>query len=170
MTGDVERDRRISLEATVNGHPAPLRVLPEELLLDVLRDHLGLTGSKRSCDVQVCGACTVLLDGQPVSACSVLAYEARGHEVVTIEGLADGDRLHPVQAAFLEESAFQCGYCTPGMIMAVKALLDERPDATPAEAAEYLRGNICRCTGSVTILQAIARAQRALGSEPSGVP
>jgi len=167
---EAERDRRISLEATVNGRPVALRVLPEELLLDVLRDHLGLTGSKRSCDVQVCGACTVLLDGQPVSACSVLAYEARGREVVTIEGLADGDRLHPVQAAFLEESAFQCGYCTPGMIMAVKSLLDERPDATPAEAAEYLRGNICRCTGYVTILHAIARAQRALGSAPGGVP
>jgi len=90
--------------------------------------------------------------------------------VVTIEGLADGDRLHPVQAAFLEESAFQCGYCTPGMIVAVKSLLDERPTATPAETAEYLRGNICRCTGYVTILQAVARAQRALGDGPSGGP
>jgi carbon-monoxide dehydrogenase small subunit len=154
------RDRRIDLEATVNGRPVTLRVLPEELLLDVLRDRLGLTGSKRSCDVQVCGACTVLLDTRPVSACSVLAYEARGRSVVTIEGLADGDQLHPVQAAFLEESAFQCGYCTPGMILSVVALLEERPAATPADAAEYLRGNICRCTGYVDILHAVARAQR----------
>jgi aerobic-type carbon monoxide dehydrogenase small subunit (CoxS/CutS family) len=157
-------DRRMVLETTVNGRPLTLQIRPEELLLDVIRDHLGLTGSKRSCDVQVCGACTVLLDGQPVSACSVLAYEARGRAVVTIEGLADGERLDAVQEAFLEERAFQCGYCTAGMIMAVKALLTDHPGATSAEAAEYLRGNICRCTGYVSILQAVARAQRITGA------
>jgi carbon-monoxide dehydrogenase small subunit len=159
-------DRRTALETTVNGRPLTLYVRPEELLLDVIREHLGLTGSKRSCDVQVCGACTMLLDGQPVSACSVLAYEARGRAVVTIEGLADGERLDPVQEAFLAERAFQCGYCTAGVIMAVKALLADHPAASAAEAAEYLRGNICRCTGYVSILHAVARAQRILGAGP----
>jgi carbon-monoxide dehydrogenase small subunit len=154
--------RVLALETTVNGRSVSLRIVPEALLLDVLREDLGLTGSKRSCDVQVCGACTVLLDGRPVSACSVLAYEARGRDVLTIEGLATDDRLHPVQAAFLAAAGFQCGYCTPGMIMAVKALLDERPAATPEEVREYLRGNICRCTGYVAILQAVTAAQRAL--------
>jgi carbon-monoxide dehydrogenase small subunit len=104
----------------------------------------------------------VLLDGLPVSACSVLAYEARGRTVLTIEGLASGERLHPVQTAFLAESAFQCGYCTPGMILATKALLGDAPDASPAEIKEYLRGNICRCTGYVSILHAVAAAQQAL--------
>ena len=153
-------DRRLALETTVNGRPLSLRVVPEALLLDVLRDDLGLTGSKRSCEVQVCGACTVLLDGRPVSACSVLAYEARGRQVLTVEGLAAGDRLHPVQEAFLAAAAFQCGYCTPGMIMAVKALLDEMPAATAEEIREYLRGNICRCTGYLAILEAVSAAQR----------
>jgi carbon-monoxide dehydrogenase small subunit len=154
--------RPLSLQTTVNGRAVSLCVPPETLLLDVLREELGLTGSKRSCDVQVCGACTVLVDGRPVSACSVLAYEARGREVLTIEGLATGERLHPVQEAFLAAAGFQCGYCTPGMIMAVKALLDEAPAATPAEVREYLRGNICRCTGYVAILEAVRAAQRAL--------
>ena len=165
-------DRRRPLETTVNGRAVSLGVAPEVLLLDLLREELGLTGSKRSCDVQVCGACTVLLDGRPVSACSVLAYEARGRAVLTIEGLATGERLHPVQEAFLTAAGFQCGYCTPGMIMAVTALLDERPAATPAEVREYLRGNICRCTGYLAILQAVTAAQRALtpgARPPAGV-
>jgi carbon-monoxide dehydrogenase small subunit len=151
----------ITLETTVNGRALSLRVPEQALLLDVLREELGLTGSKRSCDVQVCGACTVLLDGLPVSACSVLAYEARGRRVLTIEGLADGDRLHPVQEAFLAASAFQCGFCTPGMILAVTALLEDTPGASADEARNYLRGNICRCTGYVAILEAVAAAQRA---------
>jgi len=149
-----------AVETTLNGERVTLRVHPEELLLDVLREQCRLTGSKRSCDVQVCGACTVLLDGLPVSACSVLAVEAAGREVLTIEGLADGERLHPVQEAFLAESAFQCGYCTSGMILAVTTLLDDLPDATPDETREYLRGNICRCTGYVSILAAVVAAQR----------
>jgi carbon-monoxide dehydrogenase small subunit len=157
-------ERRLDVQTRVNGEAVSLRVPPEALLLDVLREELGLTGSKRSCDVQVCGACTVLLDGRPVSACSVLAYEARGRDVLTIEGLAAGGRLHPVQEAFLAAAAFQCGYCTPGMIMAVKALLDERPAAAPEEVRDYLRGNICRCTGYVAILEAVSAAQRALSS------
>jgi carbon-monoxide dehydrogenase small subunit len=150
---------RLALRTTVNGHAVDLAVEPQALLLDVLREDLGLTGAKRSCDVQVCGACTVLLDGLPVSACSVLAYEARDRRVLTIEGLADGERLHPVQEAFLAESAFQCGYCTPGMILTVKALLDDGPDD---DVRESLRGNICRCTGYASILDAVERARRAL--------
>jgi aerobic carbon-monoxide dehydrogenase small subunit len=156
-------DRRLSVATTVNGRPLTLRIEPEALLLDVLREDLGLTGSKRSCDVQVCGACTVLLDGLPVSACSMLAYEARGRAVLTIEGLAQEKRLHPVQEAFLASPGFQCGYCTPGMIMAVVAMLNDTPAATPAEVREHLRGNICRCTGYVGILDAVSVAQRMLG-------
>jgi len=152
----------ITLAMTVNGQAVALAIRPEELLLDVLRDRLGLRGAKRSCDVQVCGACTVLLDGLPVSSCSLLAYEARGRTVVTIEGLAEGERLHPLQESFITESAVQCGYCTPGMILAAKALLDERPEATDAEIREHLRGNICRCTGYTNILNAVAVARDAL--------
>jgi aerobic carbon-monoxide dehydrogenase small subunit len=150
----------LDLDMRVNGRHVNVSARPEELLLDVLRDRLGLTGTKRSCDVQVCGACTVLLGGAPVSSCSVLAYEARGRDVLTIEGLTDGERLHPVQEAFLAESAFQCGYCTPGMIMAVVALLQDAPGASPDDVKEYLRGNICRCTGYVSILNAVANVQR----------
>jgi aerobic-type carbon monoxide dehydrogenase small subunit (CoxS/CutS family) len=151
-----------ALAMTVNGRAVTLEVRAEELLLDVLRERLGLTGSKRSCDTEVCGACTVLLDGRPVSACSLLAWEARGRAVLTIEGLADGDRLHPLQEAFVAESAFQCGYCTPGMILAAKALLDDEPAASDAEIREHLRGNICRCTGYTNILHAVAAARDAL--------
>jgi carbon-monoxide dehydrogenase small subunit len=153
---------------TVNGRPVTVTVRPEELLLDVLRDRLGLTGSKRSCDVQVCGACTVLLGGTPVSSCSLLAWEARGRDVTTIEGLADGEHLHPLQEAFIAESAFQCGYCTPGMILAAKSLLDERPTADDAEIRDYLRGNICRCTGYTNILHAVARARDTLAARVRG--
>jgi len=150
------------ITVTVNGRRVDLAIRPEDLLLDVLRDRLGLRGSKRSCDVQVCGACTVLVDGIPVSSCSVLAYEARGRDVLTIEGLADGKTLHPLQDAFLAESALQCGYCTPGMILASKAILDDDPDATADEIRERLHGNICRCTGYVNILRAVAAAQRTM--------
>jgi len=156
-----------TLAMTVNGQAVALAIRPEELLLDVLRDRLGLRGAKRSCDVQVCGACTVLLDGLPVSSCSLLAYEARGRTVVTIEGLAEGERLHPLQESFITESAVQCGYCTPGMILAAKALLDERPQASDAEIREHLRGNICRCTGYTNILNAVAVARDALARRAS---
>jgi aerobic carbon-monoxide dehydrogenase small subunit len=158
-----------TLAMTVNGQAVELAIRPEELLLDVLRDRLGLRGAKRSCDVQVCGACTVLLDGLPVSSCSLLAYEARGRTVVTIEGLAEGERLHPLQESFITESAFQCGYCTPGMILAAKAILDDDPDATLDDIREHLRGNICRCTGYVNILRAVAAARNAM-AVPQGRP
>ncbi|MGZ8520602.1 MAG: (2Fe-2S)-binding protein, partial [Candidatus Binatia bacterium] len=120
----------IPVSFTVNGRLQEIEVEPNELLLDVVRDRLGLTGAKRSCDVQVCGACTLLVDGRPVSACTTLAFEVRGRSVLTIEGLADDGKLHPLQEAFIEHGGFQCGFCTPGMLLASKALLDENPNPT----------------------------------------
>ena len=152
----------LHLACVVNGAPVEVDVHSGDFLLDVLRERLGLTGSKRSCDTEVCGACTVLRDGAPVSSCTLLAWETRGRRVETIEGVARDGQLHPVQEAFLEESAFQCGFCTPGMIVTVKALLDEQPDASPETVKAWLRGNICRCTGYVSILHAVRSAQRRL--------
>ena len=143
------------IRLTVNGRPVTLEVRPEALLLDVLRDRLQLKGARRSCDMQVCGACTVLVDGAPVSACTYLAVEADGREVLTVEGLADADRLDPLQEAFIEHGAVQCGFCTAGMLLTAKALLAEEPSPSPARVAEYLRGNLCRCTGYRKILDAI---------------
>jgi carbon-monoxide dehydrogenase small subunit len=156
----------MSLEMTVNGQPVQLTIEPRELLVEVLRDRLGLYGTKRSCDLEICGACTVLVDGLAVSSCTFLAYEARRREVLTIEGLAGGEpklgaqaaRLHPIQQAFLEASALQCGFCTPGMVLTAKALLDELAAPTESEIREYLRGNICRCTGYNSIVKAVAEA------------
>ena len=144
-----------SLRCTVNGRPVALDVRPEALLLDVLRDRLQLKGARRSCEMQVCGACTVLVDGIPVSACTYLAIEVDGREVTTVEGLADGDRLHPLQDAFIEHGAAQCGFCTAGMLLTATALLAEDPSPTPERAAEYLRGSLCRCTGYRKILDAV---------------
>lgn len=155
---------QITLECTVNGRPVRAAVPVHRTLLDFIREDLGLTGAKRSCDVQVCGACTVLVDGQPVSACTYLAFEVRGKNVETIEGLADGDQLHPIQQAFIDHAALQCGFCTPGMIMASKALLSEKPNPSVEEIKEYMHGNICRCTGYKKILEAIQAAARTLQS------
>ncbi len=152
----------VRITLTLNGAPVEVEVETGEFLLDVLRERLGLTGSKRSCDSEVCGACTVLLDGLPVSSCTLLAWEARSRRVETIEGLAHDGTLHPVQEAFLEESGFQCGFCTPGMIMTITALLAEEPDASEEALKTGLRGNICRCTGYVSILRAARSAQRRL--------
>jgi carbon-monoxide dehydrogenase small subunit len=152
----------VTVTLTLNGAPVAIEMETGDFLLDVLRERLGLTGAKRSCDTQVCGACTVLLDGLPVSSCTLLAWEARGRRVETIEGLARDGRLHPVQEAFLEDSAFQCGFCTPGMILSVKALLETEPDASTDAVKAWLRGNICRCTGYVSILHAVRSAQRRL--------
>jgi carbon-monoxide dehydrogenase small subunit len=146
------------LEMSVNGRPVSLEVEPRAILLDVLRDRLGLTGAKRSCDTQVCGACTVLVDGTPVSACCTLAYEADGRAVETIEGLAGPDELNPIQQAFLDHAAIQCGFCTPGFVLATKALLAENPRPTRAEIETYLAGNLCRCTGYWNILAAVEDA------------
>ena len=147
---------------TVNGGPHLLSIEPCALLIDTLRDQLGLTGTKRSCDVQVCGACTVLVNGVPVSACTYLTYEARGKAVLTIEGLARGDEVHPVQQAFIDHAAFQCGFCTPGMILAAAALLREIPHPSVEAIAHYMRGNLCRCTGYTKILEAIQAASGAI--------
>lgn len=148
----------------VNGRPTELWVEPRHLLLDVIRDRLGLTGVKRSCDVQVCGACTVLVDGQPVSACCYLAYEADGRRVTTIEGLARPGELHPLQEAFIEHAAVQCGFCIPGMILTAAALLaeDSAPDAE--RVRRHLAGNLCRCTGYRKIIDAVVAA----GRRPAG--
>jgi aerobic carbon-monoxide dehydrogenase small subunit len=145
----------MELACVVNGHPVELTIEPREALLDVLRERLGLRGAKRSCDAQVCGTCTVLVDGEPVSACTYLAYEVRDREVLTIEGLADGQDLHPIQRAFVVHGALQCGYCTPGMILTVSALLADNPNPTEAEVRAGLAGNLCRCTGYTKIIEAV---------------
>ena len=155
---------RMLLETTVNTRPVLLEIEPRAILLDVLRDHLGLTGAKRSCDTQVCGACTVLLDGSPVSACCTLAYEAGGRTVETIEGLAGPAGLHPIQLAFVDRVAIQCGFCTPGFVLTTKALLSEIQSPTRSEIAEFLGGNLCRCTGYWNILDAVEDAARRLAA------
>jgi carbon-monoxide dehydrogenase small subunit len=148
----------VPVSFTLNGKLQEMEVEPHELLLDVIRDRLGLTGAKRSCDVQVCGACTLLVDGRPVSACTTLAFEVRGRSVLTIEGLAANGKLHPLQEAFIEHGGFQCGFCTPGMILAAKALLDENPRPTQEELKHFMHGNICRCTGYKKIIESIMAA------------
>lgn len=158
-------DQRLEIRFRINGRQEELRLEPRELLLDVLRERLGLTGAKRSCDLQVCGTCTVLLDDRAVSACTTLALEMDGVEVTTIEGLASGEALHPLQDAFLRHGALQCGFCTPGMILACVAMLDEQPDIDPAGIREHLEGNVCRCTGYAGIVAAVHEVAR--GSQPA---
>jgi carbon-monoxide dehydrogenase small subunit len=157
-TSDAPERPRMPIRLTVNGRVVEAEIEPREMLLDFLRDRLGLTGAKRSCDVQVCGACAVLLDGVPVSACCTLAYEARGREVTTIEGLAVDGRLHSLQEAFVSSTAVQCGFCTPGMILTISSLLEENPQPTREEIRAHLRGNLCRCTGYWNIFEAIEAA------------
>jgi aerobic carbon-monoxide dehydrogenase small subunit len=144
----------VLVELTLNGRPVSLDVEPPELLLDVLRDRLGLTGAKRSCDVQVCGACTVLLDGAPVSSCCTLAYEARGRDVLTIEGLAEREEFHRFEEAFVSHAGLQCGFCTPGFVLTLKALLDAGELGSDEAIVRGLEGSICRCTGYRGILDA----------------
>jgi aerobic-type carbon monoxide dehydrogenase small subunit (CoxS/CutS family) len=150
----------IPVSFTLNGRLQEIEVEPHELLLDVVRDRLGLTGTKRSCDVEVCGACTLLVDGRPVSACTTLAFEVRGRSVLTIEGLAENGKLHPLQEAFIEHGGFQCGFCTPGMILASKALLDENPNPSEDELKHFMHGNLCRCTGYKKIIESIMAAAK----------
>ena len=149
----------MEIALSVNGDPIAREVAPQELLLDFLRDSLGLTGAKKSCEVQVCGACTVLVAGLPVSSCCYLAADADGREVTTIEGLAKNGTLHPMQAAFRECHGLQCGFCTTGMVMSAVDLLKHNPKATEAEIREALDGNICRCTGYHNIVKAIQFCQ-----------
>lgn len=148
----------MKIEITVNGRNAQFDPEPNTLLLNLIRDKLHLTGSKYGCGIGECGACTVHLDGEPVLACMTLAVDADGKRVDTIEGISDGDRLDPLQEAFIEEGAIQCGFCTPGFIMTARALLNENPDPTEDEIREYLKGNLCRCTGYVNIVKAVKRA------------
>jgi len=154
---DTVNHRRVNLK--VNGMDHEVDVDPEDILVDVLREKLYLTGTKKGCDgTGECGACTVLLDGKAVYSCLILAVDAVGKEITTIEDLARGTDLHAVQKAFLECGAVQCGFCTPGMILTAKALLDEDPKVTEREIKEAIRGNLCRCTGYVKIVEAIRRA------------
>jgi aerobic carbon-monoxide dehydrogenase small subunit len=146
---------------TVNGTSHEVEVPTYRTLLDLLRNDLGLTGSKEGCGVGVCGACTVLLDGRMISSCIALAVFADGHEVTTVEGLAEDERLHPVQQAFIDAGGFQCGICTPGQVVAAKALLDAIPHPSDTEIREWMVGNLCRCTGYYKIIESIrAAAQR----------
>ncbi|MFN8663597.1 MAG: (2Fe-2S)-binding protein [Thermomicrobiales bacterium] len=156
------------LRTTINGRDVELEIESRELLIDLLRDRLGLTGTKRSCDSQVCGACTVLLDGQPVSSCCTLAYEANGRTVQTIEDLTRDGRLDPIQAAFVEKAAIQCGFCTPGFVLTTKAMLAANPRPTRDEIKSYLGGNLCRCTGYWNILDAAEDAARRLADGAEG--
>jgi carbon-monoxide dehydrogenase small subunit len=144
-----------TVEFTVNGDAYRLDLEPNRRLIDVLREDLGLTGTKEGCSIGVCGACTVQVDGDMMSACLMLAVNAHGRDIVTIEGLALGGELHPLQRAFIEHGGFQCGICTPGQIMAAKALLDHNPQPTRAEVVEWMTGNLCRCTGYYKIIESI---------------
>ncbi|MEJ5254205.1 MAG: (2Fe-2S)-binding protein [Acidimicrobiales bacterium] len=144
----------------VNGEPRSDLVEPRLLLVHYLRDVLGLTGTNVGCDTSSCGACTVLLDGESVKSCTVLAVQADGHSVTTIEGLADGEELHPVQQAFRDCHGLQCGFCTPGMVMAAVSLLREIPEPTEQEVRSGLEGNLCRCTGYHNIVRAVLQAAK----------
>lgn len=146
------------LSMTVNSQLHEAYINPKRLLVEVLRDELGLTGTKRACDTSSCGACTVILNGLTVKSCSILAVQAQGAEITTVEGLATGDRLSSLQQSFLEHGAYQCGFCTPGMLMSATALLREKPNPTRREIQEGIHGNICRCTGYNSIIRAISAA------------
>ena len=148
----------IHVQTTLNGEPAEFLCAPRQSLLEVLRETLGLTGAKEGCNNGNCGACSVLLDGALVNACLVLAVEVQGRRVTTIEGIAPPAGLHPLQQAFLEHAALQCGYCTPGFIVAAKALLDHNPRPTELEVRQWLAGNLCRCTGYDRIVRAVLAA------------
>jgi aerobic-type carbon monoxide dehydrogenase small subunit (CoxS/CutS family) len=143
------------LKFKVNGQPYDIFVKPKTVLSDVLRNELGLTGTKRGCNSSSCGACTVMLNGMAVKSCSILAVQANGAEVITVEGLAKGNQLSPLQRAFLDHGSYQCGFCTPGMLMSSTALLTENPKPTKQEIKEGIDGNICRCTGYNSIIRAV---------------
>lgn len=164
MTGQ-SKSQHVS--STINGEPREYLCSPGQSLLDVLRDRLNLTGSKEGCNSGDCGACSVLLDGRVVCSCLVMAVETEGCDVVTIEGIAEGETLHPVQQQLLEHSGLQCGVCIPGIVVAAKALLDHNPDPTEEEARYWLAGNLCRCTGYDKIIRAVLDAGADLRERPS---
>jgi aerobic-type carbon monoxide dehydrogenase small subunit (CoxS/CutS family) len=152
----------------VNGRRVEQTVPNRRTLAQFLRDDVGLTGTKVSCDLQVCGVCTVLVDGAPVSACTYLAADADAGQVTTVEGLADGDVLHPLQQTFVDHFALQCGFCTPGFLLMAKALLDENPEPTREQVAHHLEGNICRCTGYEPIIEAVLDAAAQMSGRCDG--
>jgi aerobic carbon-monoxide dehydrogenase small subunit len=153
---------------TVNGETVEAAVEPNRTLLQLLREDLGLTGTKHGCGLGDCGACTVIMDGKPVNSCLVLAVQSNGREILTIEGLAENGELHPLQQAFVDQGGIQCGFCSPGMILSAKALLDENPKPTELEIRTAISGNLCRCTGYQKIVQAIqAAAEGRQGTEVS---
>ncbi len=155
------------VSTTINGELAEYLCEPQQTLLDVLRDVVGLTGSKEGCASGDCGACSVLIDGTLVCSCLVLGVEAEGKSITTVEGIADGEKLHPVQQKFLEHAALQCGFCTPGLIVASKALLDANPNPTETEARYWLAGNLCRCTGYDKVIRAVMDAAAVMRGEAS---
>ena len=154
----------------LNGREVKITVQDAETLLEILRDRFKLWSVRESCGVGACGTCTVLLDGRPISSCFLLALRVAGHEIVTLEGLGDGQELHPIQEAFVSQRALQCAYCTPGFVLSVKALLDEIDDPTEEEIREYLSGNLCRCAGYADILSAVWLAQKKRSSEKAAMP
>ena len=156
------------LSFTLNGDPIEVVCKDNMTLLDLLRDKLGLTGTKKGCEQGECGACTVMLDGKPVNSCCTLAVECEGRDVVTVEGIAKNGQLHPIQKQFIEKWALQCGYCTPGMIMAAKALLDRNSHPTREEIHAAMSGNLCRCTGYTKIEEAIVAASRVIEQYANG--
>jgi aerobic-type carbon monoxide dehydrogenase small subunit (CoxS/CutS family) len=170
MNVDPEPAARLRLAFTVNGEGHELLVDPCKTLLEVLREDLALTGTKHGCELGECGACAVLLDGDLVLSCLVPAVECAGRSVTTVEALRDGPALHPLQAAFADHGAVQCGYCTPGMLVAAKWALDRNPRATRQEIAEALSGQLCRCTGYLQIFEAVEAAGRVLRGEPAPAP
>jgi len=160
---------KVHLRLRVNGEHHELACAPHKTLLEVVREDLGLTGTKHGCELGECGACTVLIEGRPQLSCLVLALECEGRPIVTVEGLADGPRPHPLQTAFAELGAAQCGYCTPGILCAARALLDGKPAPTRGEIREALSGNLCRCTGYIKIFEAVELAARRL-RDPKAQP
>jgi len=158
---------RTHVSATINGEPIDFLVEPRQSLLEALRDELGMTGSKEGCNNGNCGACNVMFNGALVNACCVLGVEANGATITTIEGIAEGESLHPLQSSFLAEAALQCGICTPGFIVAAKALLDAEPDADEARIRHWLAGNLCRCTGYDKIVHAVLDAADAMRKQPT---
>jgi aerobic-type carbon monoxide dehydrogenase small subunit (CoxS/CutS family) len=158
--------KRQEIILNVNRVTHKVEIEPQRTLVEVLRETLGLTGTKKSCNEGECGACTVLMDGKPVASCLVLAVDAQGKEVITIEGLSRGEKLHPLQEAFVKHGAIQCGFCTPGMVLSAKALLDRNPKPTALEVRRAISGNLCRCTGYQQIVDAVLAASKVMELKP----
>jgi aerobic-type carbon monoxide dehydrogenase small subunit (CoxS/CutS family) len=161
------KPEKAHIHLQVNGEPVEVAFAPHKTLLEVLREDLGLTGTKHGCELGECGCCAVLVDGRPVLSCLALGVAAEGHDVATVEGMAEGTKLHPLQAAFADLGAAQCGYCTPGMLLTAKALLGQVPRPSRDQIKAALAGNICRCTGYIKILEAVELAAARIAGEPA---